>query len=163
MSNSFYGSLFIKAGMLAATIGLVVWIGWEVPDGQSPRDSEPHVSASTGKAGPTDSHAPRQATLPPATRSPLAPVDSPVDTKVNLNRATIEELQQLPGIGPVLAQRIIARREAKGRYHAVEELLDVNGIGRVRLERLRPLLVVSIEPTTRQAPPSTQLSPSSQG
>ncbi|MFQ5889147.1 MAG: ComEA family DNA-binding protein [Gemmatimonadota bacterium] len=59
---------------------------------------------------------------------------------VNLNRASAEELQALPGIGPVLAARILHLRASRGRLRAVEELLDVPGIGPRRLEVLRPLV-----------------------
>ena len=52
---------------------------------------------------------------------------------LNINTATISELDQLPGIGPVLAQRIVDYRDAHGGYKAVEELVKVNGIGDAKL------------------------------
>jgi competence protein ComEA len=58
--------------------------------------------------------------------------------RVDLNRADSGTLERLPGIGPGLARRILAEREAHGRYRTPEELLRVPGIGRERLERLRP-------------------------
>lgn len=63
-------------------------------------------------------------------------------TPVNINTATAEELQTLPRIGPAMAQRIIAWREAHGGFHSVDELDAVPGIGPSMLENLRPLVTV---------------------
>lgn len=59
------------------------------------------------------------------------------DTGVDLNRASAEELQQLPGVGPVLAGRIVDHRDEHGMFESVEDLLDVPGIGEAKLEQLR--------------------------
>ncbi len=58
-------------------------------------------------------------------------------TGVDLNRDGLEELQRLPGVGPVLAARIVAYREAHGPFATVEDLLDVPGIGEAKLARMR--------------------------
>lgn len=63
---------------------------------------------------------------------------SPVD----LNTASLEALDGLPGIGPVLAQRILDWRGAHGRFSAVDELGEVAGIGEATLADLRPLVAV---------------------
>ena len=60
---------------------------------------------------------------------------------VNINTATAAELAELPGVGEVLAQRIIEYREANGPFASVEELLNVNGIGEGKLEAMRELIV----------------------
>lgn len=57
--------------------------------------------------------------------------------RVNLNRASVDELVDLPGIGPVLATRIIAKREQIGAFRHRGDLLETNGIGVKKLERLR--------------------------
>jgi competence ComEA-like helix-hairpin-helix protein len=60
--------------------------------------------------------------------------------RVDLNRADATALDALPGIGPVLAARIVEHRRAHGAYGSVDELLAVPGIGPRLLERLRPLV-----------------------
>ena len=61
---------------------------------------------------------------------------------VDLNRATVEELRALPGIGPVMAERIVAFRKERGRFGSIEELLEVKGVGARTFARLEPLLRV---------------------
>jgi competence protein ComEA len=61
---------------------------------------------------------------------------------VDLNAATVEELDTLPGVGPVTAAAIIAWREANGRFTSVDQLGDVDGIGPARLEKLREQVYV---------------------
>ena len=61
---------------------------------------------------------------------------------LNINTATIPELDELPGIGPVLAQRIVDYRTTCGGYKAVEELLKVNGIGDAKLMEIIDLITV---------------------
>jgi competence protein ComEA len=61
---------------------------------------------------------------------------------VNLNTATLEQLDSLPGIGPVLAQRILDWRAAHGQFTAVDELSEVSGIGEATLEELRAAVTV---------------------
>lgn len=65
-----------------------------------------------------------------------AAASSPVD----LNTASLEQLDALPGVGPVLAQRILDWRSQNGRFSTVDELGEVSGIGDKVLERLRPLV-----------------------
>lgn len=62
--------------------------------------------------------------------------------KVNINEASEEELQNLPGIGPAYSRRIIEWRMEHGKFTAVEQLLEIHGIGPVRLEKIRPLIVL---------------------
>lgn len=61
---------------------------------------------------------------------------------VNVNMADAATLDTLPGIGEVLAQRIIDHREAHGPFASVDDLISVSGIGEVTLEELRPLVTV---------------------
>jgi competence protein ComEA len=57
---------------------------------------------------------------------------------VNLNTATVEELQLLPGIGESRARAVIEERKRRGGFQKVEDLLEVKGIGEAGLARLRP-------------------------
>ncbi|BAS09103.1 comE operon protein 1 [Arthrobacter sp. Hiyo4] len=62
--------------------------------------------------------------------------------KVNLNTAGVEELDALPKVGPVLAQRIVDWRKEHGPFTSIEELDAVDGVGPKMLETLLPLVVV---------------------
>jgi competence protein ComEA len=61
----------------------------------------------------------------------------PVDSGVDLNAASRSELEELPGVGPVLAKRIVAHRIERGPFLTVEDLLDVPGIGEAKLAQMR--------------------------
>ena len=109
--------------MLAATVAVVLWIGWPVP---------------------------QEATVPVQPAAVPAPVLQPVATaspakaesKIDINRASADELQVLPGVGRVLAQRMVEWRKAHGRYRTIEDLQGVKGIGKKRMEQLRTLVTV---------------------
>jgi competence protein ComEA len=72
------------------------------------------------------------------TGPPAASTSSPID----LNTATLAQLDTLPGVGPVLAQRIVDWRTAHGRFDSVDQLRDVTGIGDSRFADLKPLVTV---------------------
>jgi competence protein ComEA len=61
---------------------------------------------------------------------------------IDLNTATVQQLDSLPGIGPVTAAAIVAWREANGKFTSVDQLAEVDGIGPARLDKLRPLVRV---------------------
>jgi competence protein ComEA len=61
---------------------------------------------------------------------------------VSLNTATLEQLETLPGVGPVLGQNIIDWRTANGGFHSVDQLTEVSGIGDVTFAELQPLVTL---------------------
>jgi competence protein ComEA len=86
---------------------------------------------------------------PPAPPVPTRPAaDQPLAAvlhhggKLDLNRATLEDLAALPGIGPGRAQRIARQRARLGGFRSVDDLASVRGIGPRTLERLRPLVAL---------------------
>jgi len=62
------------------------------------------------------------------------------DNPLDINRATLAQLDTLPGIGPVTAQRIIAYRSKVGRINSVDELKKISGLGGMKFEEIKPLL-----------------------
>jgi competence protein ComEA len=70
------------------------------------------------------------------------PEGKPASTPLDLNTATVEQLDTLPGIGPVTADAIVAWRDSHGTFASVEQLSEVDGIGPARLEKLRDLVRV---------------------
>ncbi|MGH8921114.1 MAG: helix-hairpin-helix domain-containing protein, partial [Actinomycetes bacterium] len=83
-------------------------------------------------------------TPPPGQPVDGVPVGAPAgtDPAVNLNTATVEQLDTLPGVGPVTAQRILDWRVAHGRFTSVDQLREVSGIGQARFAQLKDLVRV---------------------
>jgi len=75
-----------------------------------------------------------------AAASPAAAGSSP-SAPLDLNSATLEQLENLPGIGPVTAQKILDYRQAHGAFHAVAELEGVPGIGPAHMAQLKGLVI----------------------
>ena len=92
-----------------------------------PRQPEPVLSLGAEENG-TPAGSGRRPALPRAA--------------LDVNTATAADLESLPGIGPVLAGRIVEHRRTHGRFERLEDLLEVEGVGPRLLERLRPLLRV---------------------
>jgi competence protein ComEA len=105
-----------------------------VRDGEAEEESEPPAEPAPP---------PRKAAAParPAVPAKTAKLTGPVD----VNRATADELQKLPGIGPKLAQRILDER-GRARFKSVDDLRRVAGIGAKTLEHLRPYVTVDGTP-----------------
>lgn len=82
-----------------------------------------------------------QATSASASTAPAASVA--VSFPLDINTATLEQLQQIPHIGAVLAQRIVDHRAQYGLFRSVSELLEIDGIGEKTLETLLPYITVN--------------------
>jgi competence protein ComEA len=83
---------------------------------------------------------------PVITESSRAELGTPIipdsNHRININTANQTELESLPGIGPVLAMKIIAYREANGPFSTIEEIIDVSGIGQATFELIKDLITV---------------------
>jgi competence protein ComEA len=90
-----------------------------------------------GEENPPPSSASGEAAATPLPSQPPRP-----GSKINVNTATAAELEQLPGIGPVLAQRIVEYREANGPFQSIEDIKKVSGIGEAKFEQIKDLITV---------------------
>jgi len=91
------------------------------------------------------------AVLPAKKKPPARPV--------NLNTATSEELQQVPGIGPATAGKILQMRKTYGPFKSVDDLLAIRGLGPKRLEKMRKYLTVGKAAAPKTAPPAAKPAP----
>jgi competence protein ComEA len=124
----------------ADTIGLNmarrVADGEQVVVGLAPLPGQPAVLASS--VSPNGAQGQAQA----APTGPDTPGETAAGEPLDLNTATPEQLDTLPGIGPVTAEAIVAWRDSNGSFADVEQLSEVDGIGPARLEKLRALVRV---------------------
>ena len=111
-------SEWVLLGITAAFLCLVLGLFW-----QDRSAAEPGLTVQVETEVPTES---------------LTPDLSPID----INTAGVEELDQLPGIGEVLAGRIIAYREEHGPFTSMEGLLEVSGIGEAKLAELEGWITI---------------------
>lgn len=139
-------SLLIKLGMLAMTMGVVLWVGWQVPQTMQ-RPAVTHAASMSSENPPITTAKAVDSMIPSAGVSEarrLSNKPKPVD----LNSATVADFDQLPGVGPVLAKRMMDYRKSVGRFHAVEDLRAVKGIGTKKLDQLKPFVTV-VRPGTQ--------------
>ncbi len=73
---------------------------------------------------------------------PKSANETPATLVVNLNTATVAQLELLPGIGPAIAQRIVDYRTANGNFSTIEQLMEVKGIGQATFDKLKDNIVV---------------------
>jgi len=71
---------------------------------------------------------------------------------ININTANSEELQQVPGIGPATAQKILQMRKTYGPFKSVDDLLAIRGLGEKRLDKMRKYITVE-PPAPKKTPP----------
>jgi len=83
--------------------------------------------------------------LPVSTTTAQSEKPAPAATKaaLNLNTATLDQLEDLPGIGRATAERILEYRQKQGGFKKIEELMNVRGIGEKAFLKLKPLVMVT--------------------
>lgn len=130
------------ADVLALNLAAKLTDGDQIVVGVIPPDSQPLASGTVSAASGTSG---AQASSSTAEKS--GPAGAPVSGSssggtVNLNTATVAELDALSGVGPVTAANIVSWREVNGTFTDVAQLGEVDGIGPVRLEKLRSQVFV---------------------
>lgn len=113
--------------------------GEQIVVGLAPPTGPAVLGSSVGAASP-EPQAPRAGAASPAVKPEPGPHQN--GEPVNLNTATVEQLDALPGVGPVTAAAIVAWRDTHGKFTHVDQLGDVDGIGPARLDKLRALVSV---------------------
>lgn len=122
-------------GALILLVASLLRFGWEARP--IPPLFEPDTTAYAGLISATEAAVADEARR----RTPLAPGE-----RLDPNQVDAVELARLPGVGPALAERILAKREERGWIPSPEALLEVPGIGPATLDRLRPHLVFTPPP-----------------
>jgi competence protein ComEA len=145
-------SLSLKLGMLAVTLGVVFWIRLQ-PIEHQPNDAgskaNPLVvndvsnAETLVKTNPIPQAASGPTSGTPGGTNRVALAGRAGSRLLDLNSATVSELESLPGIGAVLAQRVIAYRASVGRFLVVEDLREVKGIGAKTFDRIKSLVTVA--------------------
>jgi len=126
-------SLLTKAGTLSIGVVCLMVIGWPVSRSQSSLELPPSFSQLPLTVKTTH--------LPSA---PFFANDREErELRVDLNEAQVADLKKLPGIGDVLAQRIVEFRKTYGHFQSVDDLQAVTGIGKGSIARLRPIVTLS--------------------
>lgn len=115
---------------------LLIGAGWDFARLTGARLTPPPSPSPLGVAEPVRE--------PGSVEAPPAAAGTPKWARVDLNRASAHELDRLPGIGPVLASRIVEHRQRHGPFRDPTELLAVPGIGPALAARLLPLVTVSV-------------------
>ena len=148
------GSRFAKpiarVALAVAGLLLLAFIGKTAVAGAlAPATPPAAMSATAPAAAPLPTPTPEppppagapQAAPPVPASTPASSTRATPDDPVILNTATVDDLRRLPGIGEKRATAAIAlRTRLGGRFHAIEDLLKVKGVGRATLRRLRPLV-----------------------
>lgn len=113
------------------------------PPAESPLSRPPAESSLSRPHAESPPPHPRGEPAVPRPAPPRPPPSPPRPGPVDVNAATFEQLEAIPGIGPATAERLLRYRAERGRIRALEDLLSVTGIGPRRLEELRQYLFVA--------------------
>jgi len=105
------------------------------------------MTIETAPAESTFTQKTQSATRKTATaKAPKSTSKQPPKSPVDLNRATSEDLQQLPGVGPAMAERILQYRKENQGFASVDDLNNVRGIGPKKFEKIKPFVIVKALP-----------------
>ncbi len=149
-------SLLLKSGILGVTVVAVLWVGWP----QAPVVHHDRVSSAPVADQLTESQISSIPGKRESTNGNLELSASEIVGKnlknfdevllINLNLGSRREIETLPGIGVKLADRILSYRSIHGTFQHIDELVNVSGIGKKRLQRIAPFVTVkaSIEKRT---------------
>jgi competence ComEA-like helix-hairpin-helix protein len=154
------GSILAKLAILAVGVGGIWLIGW--PEVPRERDARPGSAILEGLEEKKPGHESTGSEVVPEAdepgKLPFKPGrgDGPVEPNsfdrvavLDLNEALQSQLERLPGVGPVLAERIIEYRNANGPFRRIEDLERVSGIGRKRVNQLRSSLFIKNRKASR--------------
>ncbi len=132
-------SLLLKLGMLFVAMGVSFGLIWHA---QPRSHTTGAIDAKPAEIVPISPH-PHERTPKIETIGKTVRTMQPDRHLLDLNRASAGELESLPGIGAVMAQRVIAFRESAGGFRRVEDLREVKGIGPKKFDRLKSFVTVS--------------------
>jgi competence protein ComEA len=149
-------SVLVELAMLATTLSMIAWMGWAGPANRGQNQSSDSAALldhredttappSAGRAMAGQSMSPVGRSSPESESTPSQRSASAAG-RLDLNQATSQEFDRLPGIGPALARRIIEHRQSRGPFATVDDLLRVKGIGTAKLAALRGLVTVRSVP-----------------
>jgi len=154
---SWGGSLLLKCAVLGVGVCFIYWVGWpqpSLPPVSMPSIAQPGIlSSKANQSGSADLTHEASSVSSLRAKVVVQPLQSVAEKEigetvegttfiVDLNDGTSAELEHLPGIGAVLAERIVAHRTSHGAFQRVEDLVLVPGIGEKRFQQLRPFVGV---------------------
>jgi len=112
-----------------------------IPPAPRPR-AAPRWAASRAVTNAPATRSSADAPAPPRLRQSTAPPPVADPRPLDLNRASVDEISRLPGVGPSLARRIVEERDRVGRFESPDGLRGILGLGPKKLAALRPLVTV---------------------
>ncbi|HEY4691192.1 MAG TPA: helix-hairpin-helix domain-containing protein [Anaerolineae bacterium] len=127
-----------KPDVYALPVGSIVKDALDAAGGPAADADLDRINLATALSDGLQVHVPRkgESSVAPLGSTPGASATGPID----INTATVEQLDALPGIGPAIAQRIIDYRTANGPFASIEQIKDVKGIGDALFEKIKDLI-----------------------